>query len=781
MDTSPNLGLPYLAAAQSQKHVTHNEALRALDAVVQIAVVSRTATAPPATPVNGIRYLVPAAASGAWAGQTTKLAAFQDGAWVFFAAIAGWLVWITDEAKLVVFDGTQWTQANPATSLNPATVIGVNTTADATNKLAVKSPATLFDNTGNGHQLKINKAAAADTASLMFQDGYSGRAELGLAGDDNVHLKVSPNGTTWNEAILIDRTSGVVSFPSGANGVQGPAGPAGPAGPTGPTGTPGSQGPQGTAGPQGPAGPAGAAGPTGPAAWTAVAAWAAATAYAAGPTASVVTTGGETFVCITAHTSTAAFDVSKWSKVASKGADGTAGIQGPAGPAGATGAAGTAGAAGPTGATGAAGPGVASGGTAGQLLVKNSAAAFDTAWASGLPLLGVNATADATNRLALASAASLFNHAGNGHQIKLNKNAASDTGSILYQTNFSGRAEMGTTSDDNFHIKVSADGVTFKDSLVINAATGAVAFGFGASGITPAGISGQVQINSAGALAAASIFAAANLLELYNGGTSAAPVAQKFAAYNFRVSAGDYERAVLDWSTTANVLRIGSEAAGTGVARNINLVGGNVGIGATAWPAALTIQKDISAANTAALYLGGAGLALSTVAGGAYLAVNAPAAFTGNLLDLRLNGVTKFNINFAGVVTSTGQFGASTIANINTGGNALITMADAGMLISRSVTGANPALIVQQVSATATGDILQLKNSTATAVVTVGQNGNIGVGASAAFGSGVGVIGIKTATTLPTVNPAGGGILYVDAGALKYRGSSGTVTTVAAA
>jgi hypothetical protein len=46
------------------------------------------------------------------------------------------------------------------------------------------------------------------------------------------------------------------------------------------------------------------------------------------------------------------------------------------------------------------------------------------------------------------------------------------------------------------------------------------------------------------------------------------------------------------------------------------------------------------------------------------------------------------------------------------------------------------------------------------------------------FGGGVGVLGVKNATTVPTTNPTGGGILYVEAGALKYRGSSGTVTVL---
>src|SRR6266545_100083 len=49
-----------------------------------------------------------------------------------------------------------------------------------------------------------------------------------------------------------------------------------------------------------------------------------------------------------------------------------------------------------------------------------------------------------------------------------------------------------------------------------------------------------------------------------------------------------------------------------------------------------------------------------------------------------------------------------------------------------------------------------------------------------AFGGGVGVIGIRDATTVPTTNPANGGVLYCQAGALKYRGSAGKVTVIAA-
>ena len=46
---------------------------------------------------------------------------------------------------------------------------------------------------------------------------------------------------------------------------------------------------------------------------------------------------------------------------------------------------------------------------------------------------------------------------------------------------------------------------------------------------------------------------------------------------------------------------------------------------------------------------------------------------------------------------------------------------------------------------------------------------------------GSGVIAIANATTPPAGTPTGGGVLYVEGGALKYKGSSGTVTTLGAA
>jgi hypothetical protein len=63
----------------------------------------------------------------------------------------------------------------------------------------------------------------------------------------------------------------------------------------------------------------------------------------------------------------------------------------------------------------------------------------------------------------------------------------------------------------------------------------------------------------------------------------------------------------------------------------------------------------------------------------------------------------------------------------------------------------------------------------------LGAGGNIGFRTTSQFGKGQGVIAIANASVAPSVNPASGGILYVEDGALKYRGLNGTATVIAPA
>jgi hypothetical protein len=61
------------------------------------------------------------------------------------------------------------------------------------------------------------------------------------------------------------------------------------------------------------------------------------------------------------------------------------------------------------------------------------------------------------------------------------------------------------------------------------------------------------------------------------------------------------------------------------------------------------------------------------------------------------------------------------------------------------------------------------------------QNGFQLFSSTTSFGGGTGVLGIANRSTAPTSNPTGGGVLYAEGGALKWRGSNGTVTTIALA
>lgn len=208
-DTTPLLTLPLIMPAQAQKHVTHNEALAGLDALVHLSVRSRALGSPPAaSPAEGERYLVAAPAGGAFSGAAGKLAVFVDGAFRFFTPREGWVCWVEDEARLLVHRGGTWQVPDGPESLAR---LGLNAAPDSINRLSVSAPASLFSHEGAGHQMKINKNAAADTATLLFQTAFSGRAEIGLVGDDDFAFKVSGDGTSYVEAIRIARADGTVT------------------------------------------------------------------------------------------------------------------------------------------------------------------------------------------------------------------------------------------------------------------------------------------------------------------------------------------------------------------------------------------------------------------------------------------------------------------------------------------------------------------------------------------------------------------------------------------
>jgi len=112
-DATTHLLLPYILAAQAQKHVTHNEALRLLDGLVQLSVLDRDLTAPPGSPNDGDRYIVASGGTGDWAGWDLNVALFTDGAWLRHPPRTGWRAWVEDEGLVLVYDGTGWVGTTP--------------------------------------------------------------------------------------------------------------------------------------------------------------------------------------------------------------------------------------------------------------------------------------------------------------------------------------------------------------------------------------------------------------------------------------------------------------------------------------------------------------------------------------------------------------------------------------------------------------------------------------------------------------------------------------------
>ena len=129
----PILALPYLLAAQAQKHVTHNEALRLLDAMVQLSVLDRTRTTPPASPADGDRHLVASGATGLWAGWDLNVAFWVDGVWLRLVPRPGWLVWIAAEQVFVVWNGSRLGSGRRTADVSDAIFSLVND-ADPTKK-----------------------------------------------------------------------------------------------------------------------------------------------------------------------------------------------------------------------------------------------------------------------------------------------------------------------------------------------------------------------------------------------------------------------------------------------------------------------------------------------------------------------------------------------------------------------------------------------------------------------------------------------------------------------
>ena len=217
MDTT-NLKLPYLLASQAQKHVTHNEALRLLDGLVQLAVLDRDLTAPPGSPADGDRYIVASGATGDWAGWDLNVASGSMAPGC--ACCRGPDGGPGSRMRACCWSTTARAGSAPLpTALQNMALLGLGTTADAGNPFSAKLNAALWTamtaaEGGTGDLFyTMNKETAGDDLGLTLQTGFVTKALVGLFGSDKFRLAVSADGSSFFDGLIVDNTNGIVDQP----------------------------------------------------------------------------------------------------------------------------------------------------------------------------------------------------------------------------------------------------------------------------------------------------------------------------------------------------------------------------------------------------------------------------------------------------------------------------------------------------------------------------------------------------------------------------------------
>jgi len=217
--SSPRLSLPFIQAAQAQKHVTHNEAVRALDILVQLSFADDQLSAPPPAPSEGDCYIVAPGGSGAWVAQDGAITAYLDGAWQFHVPRAGWRGYVLARSAMRVFDGSDWQDISPS-ELQAASLIGLGMNADNSTPFAAKLNAALWSalysaDGGTGSLIQtLNRENSTSDVGFVLQDNFETRALIGAFGDERLRLSVTPDGTNFNDALIIDPATGIADQPS---------------------------------------------------------------------------------------------------------------------------------------------------------------------------------------------------------------------------------------------------------------------------------------------------------------------------------------------------------------------------------------------------------------------------------------------------------------------------------------------------------------------------------------------------------------------------------------
>lgn len=178
MENTPKLGMPEISESQSGKSTTHNEALRDLDALVQLNVID-IASEPPSGPSDGDTYIVgdSSSSSSEWNGQDDKIAYYENTAWSFLSPDEGWRAFVQDEDEFYVYLGASlgWIKESSLIALTD-----LSDTPSTYSGQAYKVPRVKGDESGIEFVYEINLTNLAGVDIHVFVDGVPGGSEVML-------------------------------------------------------------------------------------------------------------------------------------------------------------------------------------------------------------------------------------------------------------------------------------------------------------------------------------------------------------------------------------------------------------------------------------------------------------------------------------------------------------------------------------------------------------------------------------------------------------------------
>ena len=209
MDSTPNLQLPYLMGAVPEaRHPQRGAAdTRSRRAAL---VLDKDLASPPGCPADGSRYIVAASPTGAWAGHAAHVAAWQDGAWVFYTPREGWLAWVADEDQIYAYSGSAWvafTAAGTGVSL-----WGINATADTTNRLGRPQRGIAARQRRRRSSAEDQQGGRRRHRQHTLPDGLLGPRRVRPDRRRRLPRQGEPGRSSWHEALVVDKDDGTADL-----------------------------------------------------------------------------------------------------------------------------------------------------------------------------------------------------------------------------------------------------------------------------------------------------------------------------------------------------------------------------------------------------------------------------------------------------------------------------------------------------------------------------------------------------------------------------------------